>query len=181
MKKLMFTMALALSFTVLAQEAPRRPRMGGEMMGDPAAMAVMNPKIAEKAGIPEDLRAQIKKLDADGKAQLHELQEKMRAAMEKQAKLMKEPKVDEAAVMSAIDELFEVRKAMAKAQTKRVISIKSLLTPEQIQKVSEAMKDFRGARGERGVRGERGPKGDRGPKPEGDKPCPNAACDKPKA
>lgn len=174
MKKLMFAMVAALSFAAVAQdvEGPkagqrdggfrRGPRdrgalmadrgammpggFGGGMMGDPAVMAASNPKIAEKIGLSAEAREQIKKLDADNRAKVQELQKKTREAMEKQAQLMKAEKIDEAAVMAAIDELFECRKEMAKAQTKRLIGVKALLTPEQITKATEAMKEIRNER-----------------------------------
>lgn len=172
MKKLMFAMVAALSFAAVAQDAegpkagPKdggrrgmRDRgammaergmmpggFGGGMMGDPAVMAASNPKIAEKIGLSDEAREQIKKFDADNRAKVQELQKKTREAMEKQAQLMKAEKIDEAAVMAAIDELFECRKEMAKTQTKRLISVKSLLTPEQIAKATEVMKELRSER-----------------------------------
>ena len=89
--------------------------------------------------------------------------------------------------MAAIDEVFELRKAMAKDQAKRVIAVKSILTPEQVAKAHEEMKKMFEARGDRGPRregkgprelkgprrgphGEKGPKG--GPKDGGDAPAP---------
>lgn len=170
MKKLMFAMVAALSFAVVAQDAegPKAgqrdggfrhgPRdrgamaaergmmpggFGGGMMGDPAVMAATNPKIAEKIGLSAEACEQIKKLDTDNRAKVQELQKKTRELMEKQAQLMKAEKIDEAAVMAAIDELFECRKEMAKTQTRRLIGVKSLLTPEQITKATEAMKEIR--------------------------------------
>ena len=94
----------------------------------------------------------------------------------KQFELMKAEKVDEAAVMKAIDEVFELRKQMAKEQVRRVIEIKSILTPEQIAKAREEMRANFAARGGRpdGPRGGRegrrhGPRregrGPRGPAP----------------
>ena len=183
MKKLMFAMVAALSFAVVAQDAegPKAgqrdggfrhgPRdrgamaaergmmpggFGGGVMGDPAVMAATNPKIAEKIGLSAEAREQIKKLDADNRAKVQELQKKTREAMEKQAKLMKAEKIDEAAVMAAIDELFECRKEMAKTQTKRLIGVKALLTPEQITKATEFMKELRAERISK--RGNRDPK-----------------------
>ena len=173
MKKLMFAMVAALSFAVVAQDAEgpkagqreggmrRGPRdrwammaergmmsegFGGGMMSDPAVMAATNPKIAEKIGLSDEAREQIKKLDVDNREKVKELQAKTREAMEKQAQLMKAEKIDEAAVMAAIDELFECRKEMAKTQTKRLIGVKALLTPEQITKATEAMKEIRNER-----------------------------------
>lgn len=170
MKKLMFAMVAALSFAVIAQDAEgpkagpkegafrRGPRdrgamaaergmmpggLGGGMMSDPAVMAATNPKIAEKIGLSAEAREQIKKLDADNRAKVQELQKKVRELVEKQAQLMKAEKIDEAAVMAAIDELFECRKEMAKVQTKRLIDVKAMLTPEQVKQATELLKEFR--------------------------------------
>ena len=90
----------------------------------------------------------------------------------RQFELMKADKIDEAAVMKAIDEVFELRKEMAKAQVKRVIAVKSVLTPEQIEKAREEVKKMFEQRGEKGprqgrMRG-RGPRG--GDRPEPPKP-----------
>ena len=85
----------------------------------------------------------------------------------RQVELMKAEKVDEAAVMKAIDEVFELRKQMAKEQVKRVIEIKSILTPEQIAKAREEMKNAFGDRGNRGPhRGGRGGRAPRGGAPD---------------
>ena len=202
MKKLMFAMVAALSFAVVAQDVPgpkagqrdggmrRGPRDRGAMMadrgmmpggfggmmGDPAVMAASNPKIAEKIGLSAESREQIKKLDADNRAKVQELQKKTREAMEKQTQLMKAEKIDEAAVMAAIDELFECRKEMAKAQTKRLIAVKALLTPEQVKQATEAMKALREER-----MSKRAQKSEAAAKPEA-KAAPKAECkDCPKA
>ena len=167
MKKLMMIGVAALSIAALAQEPEglkagpkgergRRPQMaergrmpmrggmeGGMMGNDQAIMAVMNPQVAEKIGLDDATQLKIKEIDLNLRKSNRELQKKAREVMEKQAKLMKETKVDEAAVMSAIDELFDLRKEMAKAQTKRVIAVKALLTPEQLEKAVEEMRKVR--------------------------------------
>ena len=139
--------------------------MGGMgMMGDPLLRAVTNPRIAESLGLTDEQKAKIKELSA-GKKDNREAQKKVREATMKQVELMKAAQIDEAAVMAAIDEVFEIRKQMAKDQAKRVIAVKSILTPEQIAKAHENMKTMFEGRGDRGPKrgGMRGPKG-RGPK-----------------
>lgn len=192
MKTLLAIAIAAMSFAALAQEpeagpkGPRKhgpmaiergqmhggimPKMGmeGGMMGDPAIMAAMNPRMAEKLGLSEDVQEKIKAIDLESRNTIKDLQQKAVAAMEKQAKLMKEAKPDEAAVMAAIDELFNIRKEMAKAQTKRVIAVKALLTPEQLEKAVEQMKNAREEFRKRRMDGQRAPHRDA--KPEGDKP-----------
>lgn len=140
-------------------------------MTDPVVRAVSNPKAAEKYGLSEEQQAKLKEANKVSEAN-RENQKKVREATTKQLELMKADKIDEAAVMAAIDEVFELRKEMAKAQARRVIAVKSILTPEQIAKVHEDMKNPEMRGGDRGPRrgpGERG-RG-RGPKG-GEKPAP---------
>jgi Spy/CpxP family protein refolding chaperone len=208
MKKLIMTAVAAMCCVALAQGPegegagkegrPEGPRMGerrgpgmrqGGMtpammpgMGDPLLRAVSNPKVAENLGLSEEQKAKIKELSASGKSN-REAQKKVREATTKQLELMKADKIDEAAVMAAIDEVFDLRKQMAKDQAKRVIDVKSILTPEQIAKAHEEMKKIFESRGDRGprqggapgARRGRGPKGGKHPDqaPEGDdKPLP---------
>lgn len=178
MKKLMAVAFAVLACAALAQGkegSKEGPRRGA---GD-AVMAAMNPKVAEQLGVPEDVRARLKQIDAEARAEIKDLQSKTRAAMEKQAKLMKAPKIDEDAVMAVIDELFDLRKAMAKAQTKRVIAVKSQLSPEQLAKALEIVKAFREKKRDKG---EKEAKAEKPAKPEKEaraaKPEKSAKCKK---
>ena len=180
MKSLMMTVVAALACAAFAQGpevgAPRegghRGGMGPGMM-DPIVRAVSNPKAAERLGLTEEQQAKLKEVNKPSSAS-RDNQKKVREAIMKQLELMKADKIDEAAVMKAIDEVFELRKEMAKEQAKRVIAVKSILTPEQIEKAHKEMKRIFETRGNRGPRrggpdGERGPR--RGPKG-GDQPAP---------
>ena len=119
-----------------------RAMMGGAgMMGDPIMWAVMNPKAAEMIGLSDDQKAKLKELQGP-RGGNRELQEKVRKGMERQAELLKADQVDEAAVMAALDEVWEARKEVAKRQTKRIIAVKSILTSEQVAKAREAIKSI---------------------------------------
>ena len=173
MKKLMMIAVAALCCVALAdgpESGPRRPGgprggmgMGGmrhhEMGMDPIAIAVMRPRIVEKLGLSDEQKEKLKAVTDRAREGREGM--KVREATMKQINLMKAEKVDEAAVMKAIDEVFELRKQMAKDQVRRVIEIKSILTPEQIAKAREELRAGFAARGERGERGPRGPRGDR--------------------
>ena len=177
MKKLMMIAVAALCCVALAdgpERGMRRPGgphggMGGmrhpEMGMDPIVFAVSRPKIVEKLGLSDDQKEKLKAV-TDRAKEGRESMKKVREATMKQFELMKAEKVDEAAVMKAIDEVFELRKQMAKEQVRRVIEIKLILTPEQIAKAREEMRANFAARGGRpdGQRGERGgrPDGPRG-------------------
>jgi Spy/CpxP family protein refolding chaperone len=137
---------------------------------DPIVFAVSRPKIVEKLGLSDDQKEKLKAV-TDRAKEGRDSMKKVREATMKQFDLMKAEKVDEAAVMKAIDEVFELRKQMAKDQVRRVIEIKSILTPEQITKAREEMQANFAARGERGPRPD-GPRGGRrnGPRRGGNAP-----------
>ncbi|MBO7683474.1 MAG: Spy/CpxP family protein refolding chaperone [Kiritimatiellae bacterium] len=153
MKKLMVVFAAALCCAAFAQGpeggnrpegGPRRgfgPHAGGMMppMMDPIVRMVNNPRFAEKLGLTDDQKAKLKELRTAPGARGEE-QGKMREAMKRQAQLLSADKIDEAAVMAAIEEVFELRKQAAKEQVKRIIAVKSILTPEQIKKAKDEMK-----------------------------------------
>lgn len=175
MKMLVFAAVAALSMATFAQEpaeggegfpppppmherahrGPMHEGMRGQMPGgmrqmngamqDPLIHMVMNPKVAEKIGLTDDQKAKLKEIQPK-RGENKELNEKVQAGMKKQMELLQAEAIDEAAVMAAIDEVFEARKEMAKAQTKRLIAVRSILTPEQIKAAQEAMKELRGPR-----------------------------------
>ena len=177
MKTLMTIAVAALCCVALAQgpeggaqrpNGPHRggmgPREGGMMMGvDPIVRVVSNPKMAESLGLSEEQKEKLKTLNRSPE-ETREAQKKVREATMKQVELMKADKIDESAVMAAIDEVFELRKAMAKEQAKRVIAVKSILTPEQIAKANEEMKKPFAERGDRGARRGMGPREGRAPR-----------------
>ena len=148
MNKLMTVLAATLAFAAFAEcpsePCPKRPPM---MMGagasDPLIRAVMNPKVAEKIGLSAEQKEALKAAQPVRGAN-RELQAKVRAGTSRQVELLKAEKIDEAAVMAAIDEVFEARKEMAKEQTRRMIAVRSILTPEQVSKALESMRDVCG-------------------------------------
>lgn len=159
MKCLMTMLIAAVSLVVLAQEpaaeGAMRPRgsrmaMAGGPSIEPVLRAAMNPKLAEKAAITEEQVAKLKAL-AGEKDTLKALHEKVRKGTERQVELLKAEKIDEAAVMAAIDEVWDAKKEVAKYQTKRLIAVKSILSTAQIEKIRDALKAMRGGR-QRGPR-----------------------------
>ena len=154
MKCLMTMLAAAVSLVALAQEpaaeGAARPRGGRMAMAggpsiEPVLRAAMNPKLAEKASITEEQVAKLKVI-ADEKGALKTLHEKVRKGTDRQVELLKAEKIDEAAVMAAIDETWDAKKEVAKYQTKRLIAVKSILSAEQIEKIRETLKAKRGGR-----------------------------------
>ena len=169
MKCLMTMLVAAVSLAAFAQEPAAEgaacPRGGRKMMRagpsiEPVLRAAMNPKIAEKVAITEEQVAKLKAL-AGEKGVLKPLHEKVRKGTERQVELLKAEKIDEAAVMAALDEVWDAKKEVAKYQTKRLIAVKSILSAEQIEKIRAALKAKRDGR-QKGPRAEG--KGRRGKK-----------------
>ena len=146
MKCLIAMAAAALALAAVAQEPVQgKARRGQPGAVDPIVRAALNPKIAEKVGLTEEQQAKLKALEGD-KGVLKGLQEKIRKGMDRQAELMAAEKIDEAAVMATMDEVFEARKEVAKFQMKRLIAVKAILTPEQVKATTEALKSLRDAK-----------------------------------
>ncbi len=162
MKTVFVTLFAALTFAVFAQEpaekAGPKPHAGPKAMHmqgaiEPVVRAALNPKVAEKLGLTEEQTARLKALAADRDAN-KALQSQIRKGMERQAELLNAEKIDEAAVMAALDEVWAAKKEIAKLQTKRVIAVREVLTPDQIK---QALEEFKSIRGERKRRhGEKG-------------------------
>jgi Spy/CpxP family protein refolding chaperone len=96
--------------------------------------AIKSQEVVEKLGITAEQIEKLKKVGKN-KDEFKALEEKMRAADEKQFALFLSDKVDEVAVMMVIDEMSEVKKEIAKAKARELLSIKSVLTPEQLSKL----------------------------------------------
>ena len=115
--------------------------IGGANLGglEPLMRAMQNPKFAEKVGLSAEQQEKLKELKPN-RAEMKALNDKVKAATERQSDLLKADVIDAAAVMAAIDEIWDAKKEIAKKQTARVITLKSVLSPEQISKAKAAMK-----------------------------------------
>lgn len=125
---------------------PREMMPMGGAMHDPVVAAVMNPRVAEAIGLSDEQKAKLAEFKTK-RGENREINEKIRLGMQRQMELLKAEPVDEAAVMAAIDEVFEARKEVAKAQTRRLIAVRAILTPAQIAKAREEL-----AKGRQGAR-----------------------------
>ena len=158
------TVAFAAASLVAGPKEGREPgqrgRRGGMESGssDPVVRLVCNPKVAEKIGLSEEQRGKIKEINKANRDNSEDLRKALRDAMEKQAELLKADKIDEAAVMAEIDKAFDARREMAKRQTRRVIAIRAVLTPEQVSKALEILKDRQQSKQARRGKGPRGGK-----------------------
>lgn len=161
-KLMLLAVAAILSTTAIADEvAPTPPiqpnRMNrmrrsrpanfnqaamGAGMNDPILRAIMNPKVVEELGLSDEQKEKLVALKSS-RDDNHELQKKVGEQTRKQIELLQAEKIDETAIMASIDEVFELRKKMAKAQTKRIIEARSILSPEQLKKARQMIEERR--------------------------------------
>jgi len=149
MKKLVLLAFLASSVCTAFAQAPKaraRPMPPHGMMPfgtDPIVRMLTRPDMAEKIGLSAEQKAKLDAALKGDKENMKAMQGAVSAASRKQAELLKATPVDEAAVMAAIDEVFAARKEIAKAQTKKLIAVRAILTPEQIAKAGEILRESR--------------------------------------
>ncbi len=107
-----------------------------------------NPKLTEEIGISEKVVEEIKaKIVAMNKAQI-ELEAKQKLAAIDQAELMKAKKIDESAVMAAVEKSGAIHTEIAKLRITKMILLKNSLTAEQIKKAREVFGKKMKERGE---------------------------------
>lgn len=147
---MMVVAAMALSTMAAGPNQGKKPAVGpgGFGMGNNLVQMALNPKMREKLAITDEQVEKLKALPSP-KEELKTLNEKVREGMTEQMKLLGAEKIDEAAVLKSIDEVWALRKQIAVVQTKRLIAVKSILTPEQIKKIREEMKSRQAKRAEK--------------------------------
>lgn len=127
-------------------EGPRGPhgrRPGGEHGGSGRFVEQMlKPETARKLGLEA---AQVKKLKQGlvrVQKQEKALHAKLAAASREQAKLlMAKGKVDEAAIMKAVEKTGRLRTQMAKLRIRPILLVKQTLTAEQIETAHKMMRE----------------------------------------
>jgi Spy/CpxP family protein refolding chaperone len=152
--------------------------MGGHaagMAGEGAIIArlLKAPKVAEELGLSqEQVKSLQEKLDALRK-EVATLRIDLENASLEQARLLTGQTVDEAAVMGAVEKAGEISTKIAKLAAQQLLTVKKVLTPQQIEKAKAMMRErvekererFTGGRGGQGEGGDQ-PKwrrsGDRG-------------------
>ena len=132
---------------------------------------LQKPETAAKIGLSEEKAQALAAAFADLDAQLKAVNGKLPAAFKRQAETLEATPVDEAAVLAAVNEVWDLRREVALLQTRKVLAIRASLTAEQIEKARAILKEewrsFGERRGGEGARrGPGGPGGRRGPKPD---------------
>ncbi len=114
---------------------------------------LQNPEISEKLGLSEAQRTAIDEQMALLEQHQGELKKQIRKAALQQARLMTAEELDEAALMTAVEETGRLHTEQAKLRIRHLLFLRKTLTPEQTQGVRTIMRRRRSERG--GERGER--------------------------
>lgn len=152
-----------------AAGAERRGAMAGGMqrgggmqgaMGRETMLAhfVSNPKTAQRLGLTSNQVAALsEKLDAIQKQKVQVRAELEIAGME-QAKLLAAEKVDEAAIMTAVEKTGSAHTRLAKLEIQPIIELKKVLTPAQVAMAKDMVRErLRDRMAAEAAEGERGP------------------------
>jgi len=107
-----------------------------------------NPKLTEEIGISKEKVDEIKAKIAEISKKQVELEAKQKLAAIEQAELMRAEKVDEAAIMTAVDKSGAIHTEIAKSRIAKMILLKKAMTPEQIKKARSAFEKSAGERRE---------------------------------
>jgi Spy/CpxP family protein refolding chaperone len=130
--------------------------IGGE--GAMIARLLKAPKVAEELGLTqEQVKNLQEKLDALRK-EVATLRIDLENASLEQARLLTGQTVDEAAVMAAVEKAGEISTKIAKLAARQLLTVKKILTPQQIEKAKAMIRErmerdrdrFGGARGQGG-------------------------------
>jgi Spy/CpxP family protein refolding chaperone len=125
-----------------AREERGNRERGGEKRGGqaPIGRILNHPEMAKKLGITDAQREAIKAQMATMQEAHIALKAQMEKAALKQARLMTETTLDEAALMAAVEETGDIRTEMARLRIKHLLFMRSTLTPEQTEKLQEGMR-----------------------------------------
>lgn len=122
------------------EKGPRQDPMARQSM---MMHMLMNPRVAESIGIEEEQIDQIRKFMTDVKKKEIELWAEKEIAGVDQVTLLMADKVDEEALMNAVEKSGKIQTELAKLRVRRVIELKKILSPEQLQKVKAALHERR--------------------------------------
>lgn len=119
--------------------------MEGGDMGEALIMRALAPDsaVARQLNLTPEQAESLKAIFKDGEKEQAELREKMKQAAVGQAELMMQDAPEEAAVMKGVETIGEIRIALAKLFTRKILAAQKVLTPGQRTKLRELMKEHR--------------------------------------
>ena len=126
---------------------------GGGLEGGMVLRLLQKEWLVKELGITEEQIAGLKKSAEETEAEMKKLRTEMETAAMQQAKLISEKVIDETAVLEAVERTGQVRTEMAKLRIRQLLTVKKLLTREQLEKLNE-MRERRMREGDGPARGE---------------------------
>lgn len=144
----------------------REKRPEGEDMeqrGDEMIERLLSsPAAAEETGLSEEKIKALKDGLMELKKKLVDLRAEMEKAAMDQAELLSNKELNEEAIFKAIETTGKIRTEIAKTQIKRMLLIKQNVSPEQIEKIKEKLRERRKKAAEEENRGNVRPNQERG-------------------
>jgi Spy/CpxP family protein refolding chaperone len=121
------------------QGGPRRQGGpgGGGMHHGGIGRLLRNPRVAEELGLTEEQTAALKEGGLDFQRQRIDINASLQKAELELRELMEGNSTDEAALMSAIEKVGDIRTELHKLSAKQMLLVKSTLTDEQREQIRE--------------------------------------------
>lgn len=142
---------VGVAIGAMAQDGPEggpwRPQHGAHQEGPGGGREAMIkklldvPEVTKAAGISDEQIATLRDARFDFDRRAIDLRAELEKAGLDQARLMTQPEIDEAAVMSAVEHAGQVRTELAKLKIQQLLLVKKTLTEEQLQKLREVAKE----------------------------------------
>jgi Spy/CpxP family protein refolding chaperone len=134
----LFIVACASLLCAAARAEPPHPKRPGE---DPIAARLIPPELImghqSELGLDDKQRSAMVKEIERTQAQVLPLQWQMQSAAEALAKLLDEPRVDEARVLAQADKVMELERQVKRAHLGLLVRIRNLLSDGQRAKLQE--------------------------------------------
>jgi Spy/CpxP family protein refolding chaperone len=129
--KMLTLMILTLIAAVAAANAAQPDELGQNLFPPDQVL-----RYRDAIGLDDRQSEAMKKLLAQAQSGFVDLQWDLQDETGKLARLLRSPRVDEAAALTQVDRVLSQEREVKKAQLTLLIRIKNLLTPEQQQKLS---------------------------------------------
>lgn len=133
----------ALALSLLAEAAWARPP--DERRHGPPPLGAVLERHAERLGLDDAMRAQIREIAAEGREAAEVHHERVRALYQELRELLSAESPDEPAIMRKAEEIGEAKTAKRKQRLRTMLSIRALLTPEQRRELVRIHEEMREA------------------------------------
>lgn len=125
-------------------EQRRQPPMerimaGGDIEQNMMLRILESPQLAEQLKITAEQREAITASFKDFDAQIETMRPKLQESLVVQTALLGEAEIEDEKLMSAVEDTWKLRTEIAKLQTRKLLALRSELTPEQLAQATELM------------------------------------------